>query len=172
MRQEAFFTQGGAKRAMAETSVRAGVAKLMVIFPGAGKHLIGNIARPVEDQAGEFLIGAGAQLDLGQRRHIHRLDHGLGRRATRSGMAPVKSVVARSTTARLPIWLTCSLTGWVSTKRKVLPSASAWPLVIARGIAATIAAGSMSVLPLKLMASTPPVVVALTWEAVLKDRRP
>ena len=36
MRQAAFFTQGGAKRAMAETSARTGVANFTVIFPAPG----------------------------------------------------------------------------------------------------------------------------------------
>ncbi len=35
-------------------------------------------------------------------------------------MVPAKLSSARSTTARLPCWLTCSFTGWVSTKRKRL----------------------------------------------------
>ena len=88
------------------------------------------------------------------------LGAGLGG-ATRSGIVPVKLIGATSTTARAPIWLTCSLTGWARVKRKVLPSSSARPLAITRGRAAVIAAGSISVLALKLIASTPPVVVAL-----------
>ena len=87
-------------------------------------------------------------------------------------MTPVKFVSARSTTARLPIWLTCSLTGWVRVKRSVLPSASARPLAMTRGRAATMVAGLMSVLAEKPIASTPPVVVAVTVDSVVKLRRP
>jgi hypothetical protein len=91
---------------------------------------------------------------------------------TRSGMTPVKLVSAISITARLPSWLTCSLTGWVRVKRNVLPSASVRPPDNTRGMAAATWAGSKLVLALKVMASTPPVVVALILESVEKDRRP
>ena len=49
-------------------------------FSRTGKDLIGNVLGPVEHQAGELLIAAGAQLDFGQARHIQRLGRGFRRR--------------------------------------------------------------------------------------------
>ena len=52
MRQAAFFTQGGAKRAMRRNIDAHGRVELDRHFPGAGKHVIGNILAASRTPAG------------------------------------------------------------------------------------------------------------------------